>query len=80
MYMTIKKNFYLVGVIVAIAATSWNFSQNRNGALSDVALDKVEALGSEIGDACGGCSTNCYFQFCCLILIDGTGFALNRCS
>jgi hypothetical protein len=42
--------------IAALAAINVNVN-NRDNGLSDVALANIEALGSEIGDACGGCST-----------------------
>jgi hypothetical protein len=76
-----RKLLYFTVVVVIAMATSWNVSRNiSKTAMSDVALANVEALSSEIGDACGGCSSSCSGQFCCLILINGTGFALNRCS
>jgi hypothetical protein len=78
------KKFILGGVaaivIAVLAAVNLSLSSQDNNLLSDLALANVEALGSEIGDACGGCSTSCYKTYCCTLIINGTGFALNRCS
>ena len=77
-----RKNFF-IGIaavaVVAIAAVNVNYaSQNKN--LSALSMANVEALGSEIGGACGGCSSSCRKAYCCTVIINGTGFALNRCS
>jgi hypothetical protein len=76
-----KKKFLLLAAVVTVsAAAGWNFSQNRSETvLSDVALANVEALGSEIGDLCGGCSTSCYGSYCCSISFNGATFYLYRC-
>jgi hypothetical protein len=75
-----KKILVLASVATVSAAAGWNFSQNRSETvLSDVALANVEAMGSEIGDLCGGCSTNCTGDLCCSITINGTTIYLRHC-
>jgi hypothetical protein len=75
-----KKILIFISVAAISAASGWNFSQNRSETvLSDVALANVEALGSEIGDLCGGCATNCYGSYCCSISFNGAIFYLYRC-
>ncbi|MDR1120062.1 MAG: NVEALA domain-containing protein [Dysgonamonadaceae bacterium] len=43
-----KKKFLIFTFVVAVAAAAgWNFSQNHNETLSDMALDNIEALADE---------------------------------
>jgi hypothetical protein len=66
--------------IAAVAAINVNMSSQSENLLSDLALANVEALGSEIGEACGGCATNCAGHHCCVIEIGGMYFDFCRCS
>jgi hypothetical protein len=76
-----RKKVLVSFFVVAVAAIAgWNVNQSKGEvAMSDMALANVEALGSEIGDACGGCSTSCSGTTCCTIYIDGYSFTLKRC-
>ncbi|MDR2385789.1 MAG: NVEALA domain-containing protein [Tannerella sp.] len=67
-------------VIAALAAVNVNMNSQSENLLSDLALANVEALGSEIGAACGGCSTSCAGNHCCVIEIGGMYFDFCRCS
>ena len=66
-------------VVAAFAVVNVNVNSQNDNLLSDLALANVEALCSEIGDACGGCSTNCAGPWCCVISIGGVYFDLCRC-
>ncbi|MDR1340075.1 MAG: NVEALA domain-containing protein [Prevotellaceae bacterium] len=59
-----KKILIFVSVAVISAASGWNFSQNRNEvALSDMALENIEALADEtIG---GGSFCYCVMHIPC---------------
>ena len=70
-----KKNFFLVSAVVAMAATAaWNvsISSNEREGLTDVALANVEALakGEESGD-CAVYYENVWDRF---YREDGTGY------
>lgn len=49
-----KKALYAVAVIATIAIAGWNYQQNKEVELSDLALANVEALAS-------GESTGCHY-------------------
>jgi hypothetical protein len=66
--------------IAVMAVVNVNLSSQNDNLLSDIALANVEALGSEIGEACGGCATNCAGPWCCGLYFGGAYFDLCRCS
>lgn len=47
-----KKALYAVAVIATIAIAGWNYQQNKEVELSDLALANVEALASGEGGSC----------------------------
>lgn len=65
----------LAGIVLA-GATSIA-TESKSSKLSQMGLENVEALTrSEIGDACGGCSTKYPGRKCCTIIMMGEPFVL----
>lgn len=63
----------IVAVVTAIAGYGVYQNQIKSTAMSDIAKANVEALArSEIGEKCGGCSTE-YSKYCCTLVIEGLG-------
>lgn len=45
-----KKILYSIAVIATVAIVGWNYRQNKEVELSDLAMENVEALASGEGD------------------------------
>lgn len=45
-----KKILYSIAVIATVAIAGWNYRQNKEVELSDLAMENVEALASGEGD------------------------------
>lgn len=52
-----KKALYAVAVIATVAIAGWNYQQNKEVELSDLAMENVEALasGESIEEFCKEC-------------------------
>lgn len=63
----------MVAMIAAIAGYGVYHNPIKRTAMSDITRANVEALAhSEIGEKCGGCSTE-YSRYCCTLIIEGLG-------
>jgi len=77
-----KKILTSIATAAIVAVAGWNVSQaSSERSLSDMELANIEALGSEVGERCGGCATNCSGNYCCTLILTGLGtYTLNRCD
>ncbi len=73
------KKILLGSIVVAtsLGCAIGYFNSSTERTLNALALCNVEALSrSEIGDACGGCSTSYNGNECCTITIKGSSYTL----
>ena len=69
-----------VAAFVAFLMLNISISIKENN-MSDVFLTNLEALAKGEGDGSdcdNGCCYPCYGSYCCTVIINGTGFALNK--
>lgn len=73
-----KKNLFFASVaLIAAVSTAIGMYGVGSDSASPMRLANIEALSrSEIGSACGGCSTSYNGAECCTIELNGVSFTL----